>query len=422
MKLAIAYSTKDQVELTDQTLPRLMKSVNTVEHGGPTLWWCDGSRTDKGRKIYRDHAAYFLGMDTVFGGADAAIAWKLSKLLAAGANYTHIGLLENDVLLDEDWFEPTMALFGKGKADGLAVGAVSPRSYVDRVLIQRDGYAVMHNIGAGTIIFTRAAAEIILRSFRTAWWPDNVRLFAMLSGIDLRTYAAFRGNEQWVTTDWGWEAQLARHGLAALALTPAKCQMIGQNPPLEQQGLELVTNRAETKYTDDVFRKYVAVLDNIQKGYYVPELPGIIHRDGAGMLIFPHQLGAINALIEKEQWELQWSQGFSPFAYRAGKNPDGVGGASLSVRVSGSCSFLCGGGTTGGKVAITDTRSGFNFAPELPANMDQFASINVPGGPVPRRITCEMAEGTVFYGLQTTDPQLLDSTFKFSWDQLPKAV
>ena len=43
-------------------------------------------------------------------------------------------------------------------------------------------------------------------------------------------------------------------------------------------------------------------------------------------------------------------------------------------------------------------------------------------GPVPRTVTLEMSEGAVFYGLQTTDPQLLDSTFKFSWDQLPKAV
>ena len=116
-----------------------------------------------------------------------------------------------------------------------------------------------------------------------------------------------------------------------------------------------------------------------------------------------------------------WSQGFGPFAYRAGKNPDGVGGASLSLRSSGTCSFLVTGGITGGRVAITDTRSGFNFAPDLPAGMEQFASINVPGGPIPRKVTMEMAEGTVFYGLQTSDPQLLDSTFRFDWSQLPEA-
>jgi hypothetical protein len=338
-------------------------------------------------------------------------------MLRSGANYTHIGLLENDVLLDEDWFEPTMELFEKGKADGLSVGAVSPRSYVDRVLIQRDGWAVMHNIGAGFIIFTREAAEIVLRSFRTSWWPTTRLLWAQLSGIDVATYAAFRGNEQWTTTDWQFETQLASHGLASLALTPAKCRMIGQNPPLEQQGLKLVAADDPMNWNDEAFEIYRGNLLAIRAGVHQIELPGIIHRDGTGMLFFPHQLGNLAGL---EPWqgslELQWAQGWGPFAYRTGP-----GGASLSVRTSGSCSFHVTGGTTGARVAITDTRSGFNFAPDLPGGMQQFGSINVPGGPVPRQITMEMSEGAVFYGLQTADPQLLDSTFRFSWDQLPEA-
>ena len=70
--------------------------------------------------------------DRVFGGADAGIAWKLSYILNHGPPqhppYTHIMLLENDVLLDEDWYEPTINLFREGLRDGLDVGAVSPRS------------------------------------------------------------------------------------------------------------------------------------------------------------------------------------------------------------------------------------------------------------------------------------------------------
>ena len=417
MKLAIAYSTKDQVELTEQTLPSLAGKAPW------DLFWCDGSRTEEGQRFFEAHdfGARCVNTGCVMGGADAAIAWKLSAMLVSSHRYTHIGLLENDVLLDKDWLEPTLALFEKGKQDGLDVGAVSPRSYVDRVLIQRDGYAVMHNIGAGAIIFTREAAEIVLRTFRTHYWPDNVRLFATLAGIDLRTYAAFRGNEQFVTTDWGWEGQLASHGLASLALTPARCQMIGQNPPLAQQGLELVTEQVSRGSAS--FEIYRDNLLAIRAGVHEIEFPDVVHRDGAGMLFFPHQLGNLAGF---EPWqgttELQWSQGFGPFAYRAGKNPDGVGGASLSLRISGTCSFLVTGGITGGRVAITDTRSGFNFAPDLPAGMEQFASINVPGGPVPRKVTMEMSEGAVFYGLQTSDPQLLDDTFRFSWDQLPKAV
>ena len=410
MKLAIGFSSKDQVELTDQTLNRLCETPAEFD-----IYWGDGSLTDEGLKFFADHRDCAFHSDRVIGGADASIAWKLSEMLKHP--YTHVGLLENDVLLLPDWFDDTIALFDKGKVVGLEVGAVSPRSYVDRVLIQRDGVAVMHNLGAGMVIFTREAAELALRSFRTHWWPDNRKLFAQLSGIDLATYAAFAGREQWVTTDWGWDAQLARHGLASLALTPAKCRMIGQKIPLEQQGLRLTADGDCSERNDNnAMDRYQENLAWIREGNWKAKQPSIIHREGDGMLFFPHQLGY---LAGAESWqgtmELQWNQGFGPFAYRAGP-----GGASLSVRISGSCSFFASGGKDGARVAITDTRSGFNFAPELPTDQGPVA-MQVPGGPISRRITCELAEGAVFYGLWTTDSQLLDTTFKFDWAQLPGA-
>lgn len=418
MKLAIGYSTKDQVELTEKTLLRTIDCAANI-------YWCDGSSTNAGCDFlvnYPDQENLFK-FASIRGGADAAIAWKLSTMLAAKQNYTHIGLLESDVLLDPNWLEPTLELFEKGKADGLHVGAVSPRSYADRVLIQREGWAVMHNIGAGVIIFTREAAEIILRSFRTQWWPDNVKLFAQISGIDLRTYACFRGNAQWVTTDWGWEAQLARHGLASLALTPAKCQMIGQNPPLEQQDLELTTGSRDkflgcdgSTFRDTIaFACYRDNLDAIRKFKSTYELPDTIHRDGAGMLFFPHQLGGLNAGLSGD-WTLKWSQGFGPFAYQAG-----TGRASLSVLISGSCSFLAAGGDAGASVTIDNHRSGFKTAPNLPPGAD-LISIQVPGGPIPQMITVDFADGAIFYGLQTAESQMLHSSFKFDWARLPEPL
>ena len=409
MKLAIGFSTKDQTDLTRQTFARLKFPA----HGD--LYWCDGSRTDEGRELpgQLGHRA-----DRVFGGADAGIAWKLSYILNHGPPqhppYTHIMLLENDVLLDEDWYEPTINLFREGLRDGLEVGAVSPRSYVDRVLVQRDGYAVMHNLGAGVVIFTRQAAEIVLRTFRTHWWSDNVKLFAQLSGIDLRTYAAFRGNEQWVTTDWGWEAQLARHGLASLALTPAKCSMIGQNPPLHEQGLELTQGPVEVRRDERAFIQYRNTLAYLRRGDWKFELPGTFARDGAAMLFFPHQLGALYTTWQGTL-ELQWSQGYGPFAYRAGP-----GGASLSVHISGSASFQCSGGIAGATVTIEDRRSGFRARPHLPP-ATEVISIAVPGGPIPRQVTVQLAEGAVFYGLLCNDPQMIDTTWKFDWQQLPEA-
>jgi hypothetical protein len=419
MKLAIAYSTKDQVELTKQTFLPLL---NTAEEKGFHVFWCDGSISDEGKAYYSEFGDDVrCGRGNVRGGADAAIAWKLSWMLNAKENYTHIGLLENDVLLDADWLAPTLALFDIGKADGMDVGAVSPRSYVDRLLIQCSGYGVFHNLGAGAVIFTREAAEIVLRTFRTHWWPDNVRAFAQLSGVDLRTYAAFRGNEQFVTTDWGWEAQLARHGLAALALTPSKAQMVGQTPSLEEQGLELTTSSDpgpdQQPLHDGAFQTYRTRLYRIRQGQYKLAAPKTIHQTPEGQLFFPHQLGN---LAGGAQWsgkrELKWSQGFGPFGYRAGP-----GGAFLSVRVSGSCSFLLTGGDIGATVTIEDTRSGFKFSPNMPGMMEQAGSINVPGGPTPRIITMQMNEGAVFYGVGCTDPQILDDSFRFDWQQLPAA-
>ncbi len=413
MKLALAYNTMNKLELTKQSFPILRK-------GQHALLWSDGSTDEDALAFFaRNQMPATESYAGVRGGADSGIAHSLTRLLQHPAQYTHMGLVEADVLLDPDWLEPTFALFEKGKADGLEVGAVSPRSYVDRILIQRDRYACMHNIGAGAIIFTRAAAEIVLRTFRTHWWPDNVRLFAQLSGIDLRTYAAFRGNDQFVTTDWGFEAQLARRGLASLALTPAKCTMIGQNPPLEQQGLVLTTQLHNDLRADgdtrsfELYRESLAYLRNGGASF---ESPGMIHRDGISMLFFPHQLQAIGA-----SWfgslELQWAQGFGPFAYRAGK-----GGISLSVHVSGPWSLLVSGGINGADVIIEDRRSGFKATPNLPPEADHPISIQVPGGPVPRKVTCDFEQGAVFYGLACNESQMIDTTFKFDWNQLPRAT
>lgn len=414
MKLALAYSTKDAVELTKQSLPILARNY---DYANVSLWWCDGSTSDEGRKYFETGFPGKGGRAPgIVGGADAAIAWKLTTLLA-DSNNSYVGLVENDVVLDEDWLVPTMELFSRGKQDGLQVGAVSARSYVDRVLIQRDGYAIMHNCGAGHIIFTREAAELVLRSFRTQWWPDNRKLFAQLSGIDLATHACFGGREQFVTTDWGWEAQLARHGLATLALTPAKCQMIGQVPSLAEQGLRLHDGFDTSRWDDTAFKKYAANLHRIRKGVYKLDGPGIIHSQNGGQLFFSHQVGHIPEAQWQGNLDLKWSQGFGPFAYRAG-----AGGASLTARISGSCSYLISGGDVGASAAITDIRSGFNARPDLPPEQGSFTEILVPGGPVPRTIEMKLPEGSVFYGIQTTEPQMLDTSFRFDWSQLPEAT
>lgn len=412
MRLAIAYNTMNKVELTKQTFP-------VLRDGQHALLWADGSTDPEALDYFERHANRATEVyPNVRGGADAGIAHSLTRLLQHPANYTHVGLVEADVMLDTDWQAPTMALFEQGTTDGLRVGAVSARSYEDRILFQRDQYAVMFNLGAGMIVMTRDAAQIVLTTFATGWWPTIRRVFAQLSGIDLAAYACFRGNEQFTTSDWQYDMQLAKHGYASLALTPAKASMIGQAPPLREQGLVLTQGTVEARRNERAFEFYrenLRCLGPSVDSIMPTDGWSIFQRQGDALLVFPHQLGNLTGTKWSGRLNLKWSNGYGPFSYVAGP-----GGASLSARLSGICSFLVTGGDVGARVTIQDTRSGFRTSPELPAG-DQPIAINVPGGPIPRIITLDMAEGAVFYGLQTADPQMIDTTWKFDWKQLPEA-
>lgn len=400
-KVAIAYSTKDRVELTQQTVPALLQPSKF------DLWWVDGSSTLLGQE---EPERYNHGMHVVsgiHGGADAAIVWSLTHMLEAG--YEIVGLCENDVLLHDGWFEATISLFERGLADGLSVGAVSPRAYEDRILLQNDGYAVMHNLGAGIVLFTREAAQLILANYRTGWWPHNRAVFAQLSGIDIGRYACFRGNEQWTTADWHWDAFLAQHGLASLALTPALCSMIGQEPSLEEQGLTLACEPVEARRDDLAFEVFKHRTAAIRSGVWKPNTITPIFAHQGTETIFAHQLGDA---VRTGDWHLQWSQGFGGFAYRAEAD------AKLTTQIIGPVTFLVSGGKHGAKVTITDSESGYEIKPEIPAGEGQIAQIQVPGGMSYREVVLTCSAGAVFYGVQTSERQPITNQ-KFDYHSLP---
>lgn len=408
MKVAIAYLTKDRVDLTRQTFAILNRDGRGFE-----LHVIDGSATEDGRAWARDVSDL---VDTVSfgiqGGADAAIVYALTEMLE-DPSYTHVGLCENDVLLAPDWFERTMALFEKGADDGLCVGAVSARAYDDRVLIQRDGWAVMHNLGAGHVIFTRGAAEAILANYRTGWWPDNRAIFAQVSGIDIGRYAAFRGNAQWLTADWNFDAILVQHGLASLALTPCAAEMIGQDPPLEQQGLKLVDAEVERFRNDEAFGWYQLNTQSIRDGSWRPQVITPVHRtsmNGGASLIFPHQL--TNPTWTGD-WRLKWQQGLGPFSWRA--NADD---AKLYLHVFGPAVFLVSGDKRAAKLKLSDLESGYEIDPEVPPAEHGITQLAVPGGYSYREIELTCGEGIVFYGIQTQEPQPTGAR-KFDYSVLP---
>ena len=404
MNVALSYLTKDRVDLTKQTM------IAAFE-GHHDLWWIDGSETLAGQQALEE-TSFTRHHSGIRGGADAAIVFALTAMLGHPNEYTHVGLCENDVLLAPDWFEPTMRLFNEGTTAGLEVGAVSARAYDDRILIQGDGWAVMHNLGAGHVVFSRKAAELVLANYRTGWWHDNRAIFAQLSGIDIGRYACFRGNAQWTTVDWHFDAVLAQHGLASLALTPCAAEMIGQEPSLEEQGLSLVDREVEQLRNQGAFEIFVDRTRAIREGQWAPQTITPVHRtsmNAGASLIFPHQLADP---VWTGDWRLKWSQGFGPFSWRA------AGEASLKQGVFGPCVILVSGSDRPAKIKILDHGSGYDLDPEVPPAEHGITQLAVPGNVSYREIEITAGEGLVFYGIQCQEPQPV-SNRKFDHSVLP---
>jgi len=431
-RVAIAFSTCDRVELSRQSIEPLLDEARYDLH------WIDGSRTDAGKELPRQFDGEYHMLHTdVRGGSGAAIVYALSTMLAGRMNkphpdaggktwwqdYTHVGLVENDVVLPSDWFDQTMALFEQGKQDGLEVGAVSARCYEDRILIQRPDYAICHNLGAGMIVFTREAAELVLNQYRVQWTSENRSTFSMLTSTDIGKYWAFRGQEHFLVADWRWEALLASRGFASLALTPSSVTMIGQVPPLAEQGLTIATgeDRAERAAIDnDAFKLYRTTLMGIRHGKF--KLPDtLFHRDtNGGYTIFAHQIGAIGGHYQGN-WKLKDAPGFGPFGWIADSHQEDWD-PRIFVPVFGPCEILVSGGKEGGQVLIVDEQSGFSAKPVLPAEGGQgtLVSVNLPGNVSYRTIRITMmTPGTIFYGLRTRDEQPRVSGWRFDWNTLP---
>jgi hypothetical protein len=432
-RVAIAFSTCDRVELSRQSIEPLLQSDKF------DLYAIDGSKTPEGKKLaetwYGQQVKFEVRRD-VTGGSGAAIVYALSHLLEAPCYghppnkslnpgwYDYIGLVENDVVLPHDWFAKTMALFEQGEADGLKVGCVSTRCYEDRILFSRDGYAVMHNLGAGQIIFTREAAELILCEYRVQWTTENRKAFSLVAGIDIGSYWAFKGMEHFLVADFRWDALLAQHGLASLALTPSPVQMIGQVPPLKEQGLRIVTDPFHPLVARDLpdryFKTYRDNLHNIRLGNW--KLPDtLFHRDSnGGYTIFAHQIGAIGGHYQGK-WKLKDAPGFGPFGWIADSEQEDFD-PRIFIPIAGPCEVMVSGGSVGGQIEIVDEQSGFNARPILPteSGAGTIVSINLPGNVAYRTIRINMmTPGCVFYGIRTHNEQPRVTNWKFDWNTLP---
>jgi hypothetical protein len=409
-KVAIAFLTKDRVELSKRSIVPLLQPDKF------DLWWIDGSDKLEGMTLYEGYKTKQI-CTNVKGGADPAVVYALTEMLKH--DYTHVGIVENDVLLHPDWFGPTMALFERGRAEGLEVGAASARGYCDRILCQRDGYALMHNLGWGMQILTRQAAELTLKYMRTGFTTELRRVFCRLSGIDIGTYYAFRTNDHWTCPDWNNDAVLASHGLASLALVPSPVEMIGQQPSLADQGLKLADKPVEDRRNDEAFDRFATMTSLIRDDKLNLGIPPVRYRDDTGAeYVFAHQLDSLRGSYWDGDWRLKWSPGLGGFAARGFPN------ATFECCLSGSARFMVGGGVKGGQVAIEDLKSKYTVRPTLlPEASNQVTQVVAPASVSWRPVRLTVLSGdAVFFAIACQEPQPTAAGWSFDHSKLWKVA
>lgn len=226
-KVGFAFSTKDRVELS-------LKSLPTIDQdGGFDIIWVDGSITEAGKNLPKQYkfkkSRLVEAHSGVGGGPDKAIQYGLKRLIDLG--YDYCGLIENDILFNSGWFDKLMNIFNLSARDGIAVGSASVRTFESRVLEYRDGYTINWNAGAGMILFTREAAQLILNNYsKLKTVGSNLCYFyGKLSGVDLRAgiEPCHRCIGYYMSADFGYEKVLYNNGLASIGTIPSLVDDIG---------------------------------------------------------------------------------------------------------------------------------------------------------------------------------------------------
>jgi hypothetical protein len=225
-RIGFSFSTRDRYLFTLQSLQSL------DSEGGFDLIWNDGSTAPGVPALARNYKFQNVKLVEVnygvTGGAERAVCFGLSCLLDLG--YDFVGLIENDILFRPGWFSALMKLFSLGAADGIVCGSATARSFESHVLEYRSGYGLQLDTGAGMVLFSRAAAEIIMGLYSH---PSSLQMtthswqkfYADLVGLDLRAFSPFWAYppEQAIpcTLDWGYTPSLYLNGYASLSTIPS---------------------------------------------------------------------------------------------------------------------------------------------------------------------------------------------------------
>jgi hypothetical protein len=189
--------------------------------GGYDVVWNDGSDQPEARELpkkFHFRNAHLVEVNcNVRGGPDRSICFGLERLLHLG--YDYVGLLENDIVMN---------LFELAANDGIVCGAATVRSYEGRVIEHRSGYSVNWGTGAGMILFSRPAAEVILRQYSKLRMSVDYlnsfysRLFRLDLNMQVRDNAGQKVESQaWLTLDWGYTPMLYLHGYTSVGSIPS---------------------------------------------------------------------------------------------------------------------------------------------------------------------------------------------------------
>lgn len=219
-RVAFVFSTKDRVDFSLRSLA----SIDTEP--GFDIVWIDGSETAAGKALparypFR-HATLKEVHVGVGGGPSAAIIFGLRRLFELG--YDFCGLIENDVVLQPQWFSTLRGLFARTATDGLAVGAATVNHSDNQVMEYRAGYSINWGVGAATVLLSRAATRLILNEYP---WGQTVRkihrFFGETLGIDICSHWDLYGGhlDGKASPDNCFSLVLYRHGLATIGSVPA---------------------------------------------------------------------------------------------------------------------------------------------------------------------------------------------------------
>ena len=223
-RVGFALSSKDRISFTRQTIEAMDAD------GGYDVIWNDGSTNAEAKALpenihFRNAHLVEVNHD-VRGGPDRSICFGLERLLHLG--YDYVGLIENDIVVQPGWFQKLMNLFELSAKDGVVCGAATVRSYEGRVIEHRSGYSINWGTGAGMILFSREAAEIILRQYSKLKMSVGSMnsFYSRLFRVDLNMRVQDSAgkvveDEAWLTLDWGYTPMLYLHGYASVGSIPS---------------------------------------------------------------------------------------------------------------------------------------------------------------------------------------------------------